>query len=126
MAALTNPRWEAYVQARIRGLSQRNAYREAYPKSVNWKDDSVDNKASALERNNAQIKARYQELKEEAANDAVLTRAEKREILANMARNPELSAKERQSAIDIDNKMQDEYKTILDGKVGVTRLEDIL
>ena len=43
-----------------------------------------------------------------------------------MARNPELSAKERQAAIDIDNKMQDEYKTILDGKVGVTKLEDIL
>ena len=126
MAVLSNPRWEAYAQARAKGLSQIKAYREAYPKSINWKDDTVDNKASALERNNAQIKARYSELKEEAATDAVLTRAEKREILAAMARNEELSAKERQSAIDIDNKMQDEYKTILDGKVGVTKLEDIL
>lgn len=125
MAVLTNPHWEDYAQARAKGLSQRKAYREAYPKSVNWKDSTVDSKASHLEKE-GKILARYKELKAEAATDAVLTRAEKREMLANMARNPELTARERQAAIDIDNKMEDEYKTILDGKVGVTKLEDIL
>ena len=125
MAVLTNPHWEDYVQARAKGLSQRKAYREAYPKSVNWKDNTVDSKASHLEKND-KILARYNELKAEAATEAVLTRAEKRQMLADMARNPELSARERQAAIDIDNKMQDEYKTILDGKIGVAKLEDIL
>ncbi len=126
MAVLANPHWEDYAQARAKGMSQRKAYREAFPSSAKWKDNTVDNKASALEREHKEILARYEELKAEAATEAVLTRAEKREMLADMARNPELSARERQAAIDIDNKMEDEYKTILDGKVGVVKLEDIL
>lgn len=129
MAVLANPHWEDYAQARAKGLSQRKAYREAYPSSVKWKDNTVDSKASELERKNGAILDRLAEIKEEAANaagGAVMTRNEKRQMLADMARNPELSARERQAAIDIDNKMEDEYKTILDGKVGVTRLEDIL
>lgn len=125
MAVLANPHWEDYAQARAKGLSQRKAYREAFPKSVKWKDATVDSKASNLEKND-KVLARYNELKEEAATEAVLTRAEKRQMLADMARNPELSARERQAAIDIDNKMEDEYKTILDGKLDVKRLEDIL
>ncbi len=129
MAVLSNPHWEDYAQARAKGLSQRKAYREAYPSSVKWKDNTVDSKASELERKNGAILDRLAEIKDEAANaagGAVMTRNEKRQMLADMARNPELSARERQAAIDIDNKMEDEYKTILDGKVGVTRLEDIL
>jgi pantothenate synthetase len=55
-----------------------------------------------------------------------MTRNEKRKMLADMARNPELSARERQMAIDLDNKMEDEYKTILSGSVNVAKLEDIL
>lgn len=128
MAVLLNPHWEDYAQARAKGLSQRKAYREAFPKSVNWKESTVDSKASNLEKND-KILARLAELKEEAAyaaGGAVMTRNEKRQMLADMARNPELSARERQAAIDIDNKMEDEYKTILDGKVGVAKLEDIL
>ena len=129
MAVLNNSHWEDYAQARAKGLSQRKAYREAFPKSERWKDATVDNKAYALEKQKGEILARIAELKDIAANaagGAVMTRNEKRQMLADMARNPELSARERQAAIDIDNKMQDEYKTILDGKVGVTRLEDIL
>ena len=129
MAVLNNPHWEDYAQARAKGLSQRKAYREAFPKSVNWKDTTVDSKASDLERKNGLILERLAEIKDEAANaagGAVMTRNEKRQMLADMARNPELSARERQAAIDIDNKMEDEYKTILDGKVGVAKLEDIL
>ena len=128
MAVLTNPHWEDYAQARAKGLSQRKAYREAYPKSVNWKDNTVDSKASHLEKQD-KILTRLAEIKEEAANaagGAVMTRNEKRKMLAEMARNPELSARERQMAIDLDNKMEDEYKTILSGSVNVAKLEDIL
>ncbi len=129
MSVLSNPHWEDYAQARAKGLSQRKAYREAFPKSERWKDATVDNKAYALEKQKGEILVRIAEIKEIAANaagGAVMTRNEKRKMLADMARNPELTAKERQAAIDIDNKMEDEYKTILDAKVGVTRLEDIL
>ena len=120
MAVLTNPHWEDYAQARAKGLSQRKAYREAYPKSVNWKDTTVDSKASDLERKNGLILERLAEIKDEAANaagGAVMTRNEKRQMLAEMARNPELSARERQVAIDIDNKMEDEYITKIEAEV---------
>lgn len=112
MAVLNNPHWEDYAQARAAGASQRIAYRKAYPRSENWKDATVDKRASELERNNGEILGRYQELKETAARAAggcVMTRNEKRMILAEMARDTELPAADRQRAIDLDNKMEDEY-----------------
>lgn len=126
---LTNPHWEDYAQARAEGLSQRKAYRKAFPKAESWKDATVDNKASALERENAEIMARYRELKEEAAHaagGAVLTRNEKRTLLAAMARDESLSSAERQRAIDIDNKMEDEYVTKIEGSLNVAKLEDLI
>lgn len=130
MAALTNPHWEDYAQARAEGLSQRKAYRKAFPKAEAWKDATVDNKASALERDNDEILARYQELKDIAATQAggaVLTRNEKREMLAAMARDEKLSPRERQSAIDIDNKMEDEYLTRIGANMNIeSKLEDLI
>ena len=128
MSALQNPHWEDYAQARAAGLSQRKAYRVAYPKSEKWKDTTVDSKASNLEKED-KVLARYQELKENAANaagGAVMTRNEKREMLAQMARDETLTARERQAAIDIDNKMEDEYTMNIAGEVKVKRLEDLL
>lgn len=128
MAVLSNPNWEDYAQARASGLSQRKAYRVAYPKSNKWKDATVDAKACNLEKED-KIQARYQELKEEAANaagGAVLTRNEKRIMLAEMARDMSLTARERQAAIDIDNKMEDEYLTRISGDIAVKKLEDVL
>ena len=128
MAVLTNPHWEDYAQARAAGLSQRKAYRLAYPKSEKWKDNTVDNKACLLEKS-GEIMQRYEELKHEAANaagGAVMTRNEKRVMLAQMARDESLSARERQAAIDIDNKMEDEYLTRVEGSFNVGKLEELL
>lgn len=46
---LTAPQ-EVFAQALVRGASQSQAFREAYPTSASWKDASVWNKASALAR----------------------------------------------------------------------------
>ena len=111
MSALTNPRWEEYAQARSEGLSQRKAYRRAFPRSINSKDETIDNNAYNLEKR-TEIITRIQEIKEMAAfaaGGAVMNRNEKRKILAAMARDENLSPLERQKAIDIDNKMEDEY-----------------
>lgn len=128
MSVLQNANWEAYAVARVKGLSQRQAYREAYPNSRS-KDETVDNKACNLEKK-GEVKARIKELKGEVASAAVgevvLSRTEKRAILAEMARDKTLSVNDRQRAIDLDNKMEDEYKTILDGNVGLTKLEELL
>lgn len=66
---------EKYVQRLVAGLSQRKAYREAYPSSIKWKDATVDNKASALLRE-GEILARYNELIESHASKALWTREE--------------------------------------------------
>ena len=64
---------EAFVKALIAGKSQRQAYREAYPSSLTWKNESVDNKASKLFAD-AKIKARYNELMKEIHKEALYTR----------------------------------------------------
>ena len=125
MAVLKNNRWEIYAQQRAAGLSQRKAYRAAYPKSEKWNDASVDNKASALEKRD-EVSARYQELMGEKADKALMTRNEKRAMLAQMARDENLSVRERQAAIDLDNKMENEYKTVVEADLNMSKLEDLI
>lgn len=108
MPVLINPRWETFVQALIAGDSQRAAYKKAFPNSEKWKDATVDNKAYLLAKKD-EILARYTELKDAAAAGAVLSRKEKRELLAEMARDATALHSDRQRAIDIDNKMEGAY-----------------
>lgn len=65
---------ETYCQARCEGLTQRAAYRRAYPRSVAWKDSSVDVAASKLEAS-AKVSQRLEELQRVAAEQAVASRA---------------------------------------------------
>lgn len=60
---MLTPKREKYVQGLHKGLSQRKAYREAYPSSRNWKDSTVDKRASELYLT-GEIQGRLQELKE--------------------------------------------------------------
>ncbi len=80
MPVLENARHEKYVQNLIAGMSQRKAYRDAFPNSARCKDDTIDNKASKLFANN-EIRARYEEIQEEQKQKALLTRYEKRKLL---------------------------------------------
>lgn len=78
----------------------------------------MDSRASEL-YNTSEILGRLCELQEQSASDAVMTRIEKRELLAEMARDKEIAPADRQRAIDLDNKMEDEYtsKVELSGSV---------
>ena len=67
------PAQHAFALAVASGKSQAAAYRIAYPKSADWKDDSVHNKASALMRK-AQVAARVGEHRAELAEKALWTR----------------------------------------------------
>lgn len=107
MAALKNARHEKYVQNLIAGMSQRQAYIEAFPHSKKWKDATVDSKASVLL--SGKVLERYNEIQEEQKKEALLTRWEKRKILADIARNEENTPSDRTKAIDTDNKMENEY-----------------
>lgn len=106
MGALKNPRHEKYVQNLVSGMSQRLAYRDAFSKSKSWKDTTVDSKASELF---GKVVERYNEILAEQKDDALLTRWEKRKLLADMARDVGNQCSDRIKAIDTDNRMENEY-----------------
>lgn len=108
MAALENQRHEKFVQNLVAGMSQRKAYRDAYPSAEKWKDSSVDNRAYMLAKN-SEILARLNEIQEEQKKAALLTRWKKRKILADIAADEDQSTADRMKAIDLDNKMEGEY-----------------
>ena len=63
---------EKFVLNVVAGMSQRSAYRDAYPNSK-MRDNVVDNKASLLLKNE-KVMVRYNELMAEAKKDAIWTR----------------------------------------------------
>lgn len=75
---MLTPKQERYVEELVKGKSQREAYRIAYPNSLKWKDSSVDCNASQLLAD-TKVSQRYRELMEEAktkgGNDATTMRA---------------------------------------------------
>lgn len=85
---LTNPRHEKFVQAVVRGLSQRKAYIEAYPHAERWKPETVDSKASHLLAED-KVRARYESLQAETAKEAKLSRVKLLKRLDNLASKSE-------------------------------------
>lgn len=59
---------EEFVRGLVEGLTQRKAYRRAFPSSRKWKDTTVDKRASELFKN-GEILGRFQELQKEKAED---------------------------------------------------------
>lgn len=63
---------ELYARRLAEGASQSAAYREAYPRSVNWKPDSVHSKASTLAAD-ARVRQRVAELRAAAVKRTEVT-----------------------------------------------------
>lgn len=80
---------EKFIQEIVKGKSQREAYRTAYPKSRNWKDASVDAAASNMLRID-KVSIRLQELqgKVQAAAEekCVMTAVEVLQELSKIAK----------------------------------------
>ena len=113
---LTNKQ-EKFVQGLIKGLSQRQAYIEAYPKAAKWKEKTVDKRASEL-FNNGVIMGRYQELAKKAEDEAIMSSKERKKWLSEIVTNGEIDINgtklpvktaDRLKAMDILNKMDSEY-----------------
>lgn len=84
---------EKYVQGLVSGLSQRQAYIEAYPNSKKWKPKNVDSKASGLLKQD-KVLARYNELIEEHKQKALWTREKASEHLIWLVKQSIISIKE--------------------------------
>lgn len=126
MPVLINAKHEKFVQCLVMGMSQRKAYREAFTASKRWKDGTVDNKASKLFKAD-EIMARYQELQEQAQDEAIMTRKERMVALSDIAREGEKES-DMIKAIDTLNKMDNLYinRTELSGSVDVGTASDKL
>ena len=60
--AVLSAQQEKFAICIVKGMSQADAYREAYPQSKNWLADSVNSKASSLARK-AHIETRIEALR---------------------------------------------------------------
>lgn len=118
MSELKNARKEKFAQCMAMGLSQRKAYREAFESSREWKDNTVDSRASELYRL-PEIRDRVQEIKAQAASEAVMTIIERKEWLTNLIVNSSDSTKNKLHAVDLLNKMDGAYieKVEMSGEV---------
>jgi len=143
------PKQERFIQNIVSGMSQREAYKNSY-NAENMGDKTIDEAASRL-FNDSKINARYKELMEKLEDEAIMTAKQRMKWLSDVvnniqkediyltadkgaegmedvkigSKNDDLNPK--MKAIDILNKMSGEYKTILDGSVGITKkLEDLL
>lgn len=126
MAALANARHEKFVQGLAAGLSQRKAYRAAFPNSARWKDATVDNKAYQLAQR-GEILARQTELAKESTTKAVMSIAKRKEWLTGVVLDEAEETKDKLKAVDILNRMDGAYtdKVNVSGDVGVVIVDDI-
>lgn len=108
MAELKSEKQEKFVQGLLNGLSQRKAYRAAFPSSAKWGDNTVDVKASQL-ANDDKVMVRLQELREKATSQAVMSATKRKEWLTNLVNSENEETKDKLKAIDILNKMEGEY-----------------
>jgi hypothetical protein len=116
MAALENARHERFAQGIAQGLSQRKAYREAFPNSKKWKDETVDSKACNLAKED-KISARLQELRDESSSKAVKSTQERKEWLSSIIDNQAEDMNARLKACDMLNKMDGDYVTKVEADV---------
>ena len=72
----------------MKGMSQRQAYLNAFPNSRKWKEATVDNKAYMLLKKD-EILARYKELQEKAKDEAIIQSKEIQQILQKIIKREE-------------------------------------
>lgn len=104
---------EKFVKNIIDGMSQADAYRNSYDAS-RMTDKSVWEKASAL-MNNVKVTARLTELREQIANESIMSAKKRAERLTEFANDgdPNVAMK----AIDLLNKMTGEYVQKVEAEV---------
>ena len=112
---------EKFVQSIVKGMSQREAYKSSY-NAKNMKDDTIDNKACNLFKQD-KIRARYEELLKRIEDKAIMTAEERQIWLSKVVKGDikitreyddeikeyEPYMSDRLKAMDILNKMTGQY-----------------
>ena len=129
---------EKFVQNLIKGMSQREAYRNAYNNNKT-KDEIIDTRACELFKN-SKVKVRYDELLKRLEDKAIMSAEERMKWLSKVIKadikvereydnevkeyDPYMS--DRLKAMDILNKMDGQYTTKIEGNISVEKIEDLL
>ena len=104
---------EKFVQNLIKGMSQREAYKNSYDASK-MKDETIDKRASELMQK-GEIKGRYEELIKKTEDEAIMSAKERKkwlnDVIIGKIKQNKKQAKilDKIKAIDILNKMDGEY-----------------
>ena len=129
MSDTLNIKQEKFVQYIINGLSQRQAYKEAY--GVEYDDNAIDINASKL-FNSTKVKLRYEQLVQELEDKSIMTAKERMKWLTDVVKGNikqtsyngngetfenEAYISDKLKAIDTLNKMSGEYTTKVDANV---------
>lgn len=132
---------EKFVQNIVKGMSQIDAYRDAY-NADGMSDNAVSREASLLMKN-PKISQRHKELGEDTRKSTIMTAQERLEYLSKIIQDEEkekiltinngeeitierpADLNTKMKAIDIMNKMQGEYVTKIAGEITV-KLEDLI
>ena len=104
---MLTPKQELFVQNLVKGMSQREAYKNSY-NAENMQDNDIDCNASKL-FSETKITQRYKELIKEADDKAIMTAKERKIWLTKMIDSPNASNTDRLKALDLLNKMGGEY-----------------
>lgn len=115
MPVLENARHERFVQNLIKGITQRIAYRDAFPDN-NSNDKTIDEAASRL-FNDSKVHTRYEELLEQLENESIMSAKERMIWLTNVINGTEKEINDRIAdlntkikALDTLNKMDNTYQ----------------
>ena len=130
MANELTAKQEKFIQGIIRGLTQRQAYKEAYS-AENMQEDTIDKEACLL-FNNPKIAERYQELIKELEDKSIMSAKERMIWLSDVVKGNikhisyggngesyenEAYISDKLKAVDTLNKMSGEYVTKIDANV---------
>lgn len=113
------PREERFAQGVADGLSQAEAYRQACPNSLKWKDETVWSKASVMMRCN-KVSARVSEIMGKLADKALWSRMDSVAVLKPIAEMADRQA-DKIAAVKVLNEMHgynEPTKLELSGKDG--------
>ncbi len=83
---MLNQRQEKFITNLLNGMSQREAYKDAY--NAKYKDESIDSKASVL-FNSEKVQERYKELREKILERDILTAQERMKFLSDVVTGKE-------------------------------------
>jgi len=114
MSNKLNPQQLAFCLNIAEGLTQSEAYRKAYPDSSQQASNANSARLIIVDS----VKSEITRLRDITHTDRKLSRMEKREILAEIAVDPQASNADRIRAISTDNSMAGHNMPDMSGEVG--------